>query len=567
MLNKLTVKNVALIESAEIDFTKGFNVLSGETGSGKSVILESLNFVLGAKADKTLIRNGAEECAVSAEFDIENCTAVYDVLDEFGFDKDDVLIVTRKFNLSGKNTVKINGNSATVSMVKRLTANLIDVHGQSEHFYLLSATNQLKLIDKFSAADENGLLTKIKDLHEEYRALNKEFTAAGGDETSRLLRLDVLNYQIREIESAEIKEGEFEELTSLKEKLLHREKIVSALSAVKSGIEDEGGVSDVLSNTVRTLNGISSLGDEYSAVAERLDGAYAEIDDVLSSVSVLLDDLGYSEYSIDEVEDRLGTVKTLFKKYGGSFDGVQEFLTTAKAEKEKLENFNVYAANLQNKISEIQKELYGLYSNLSEKRKKSAKIFAENVQSELKELGMTKARFYVDFADVPSFENCKFDSVSGFDTVKFMFSANSGEQPKPLSDVISGGEMSRFMLAVKAQTAKYNEISTFIFDEIDAGISGEIAWVVAKKLALISHSVHVIAVSHLPQIASFADNNILILKTEFADKTVTSVKTLDNDGKIAEIVRLSGGATDSASAVEHAKTLIAKAEEIKVALD
>ena len=566
MLNKLTVKNVALIESAEIDFTKGFNVLSGETGAGKSVILESLNFVLGAKADKTLIRNGAEECAVSAEFDIEGCNAVYDVLDEFGFDKEDVLIITRKFNLSGKNTVKINGNSATVSMVKRLTDNLIDVHGQSEHFYLLSSTNQLKLIDKFSAAGESGLFAKIKDLHEEYKELNKEFTAAGGDESSRLLRLDVLNYQIKEIESAEIKEGEFEELTALKEKLLHREKIVSALSAVKSGIEDEGGVSDVLSNAVRTLNGISALGDEYSSVAERLNSAYAEIDDVLSSVSALLDDLGYGEYSIDEVEDRLGTIKNLFKKYGGSFDGVQEFVDKAKAEKEKLENFNVYAANLQAEITRIQKELYGLYGNLSEKRKKSAKIFAENVQSELKELGMTKARFYVDFANVPSFENCKFDSINGFDTVKFMFSANSGEQPKPLSDVISGGEMSRFMLSVKAQTAKYNEISTYIFDEIDAGISGEIAWVVAKKLALISRSVQVIAVSHLPQIASFADNNILILKTEFIDKTVTSVKTLDNDGKTAEIARLSGGAAGSASAVEHAKTLIEKAKEIKNAL-
>ena len=547
MLNKLTVKNVALIESAEIDFTNGFNVLSGETGSGKSVILESLNFVLGAKADKTLIRNGAEECAVSAEFDIEGCTAVCNILDEFGFDKDDVLLITRKFNLSGKNTVKINGNSATVSMVKRLTDNLIDVHGQSEHFYLLSSTNQLKLIDKFTASDENGFLTKIKDLHDKYKELNKEFTAAGGDEASRLLRLDVLNYQIKEIENADIKESEFEELTALKEKLLHREKIVSALNAVKSGIEDEGGVSDVLSNAVRTLNGISGLGDEYSDVAERLNGAYAEIDDVLSSVASLLDDLGYSEYSIDEVEERLGCIKNLFKKYGGSFDGVQEFLKTAKVEEEKLENFNVYAANLQNEIFKIQKELYELYTDLSEKRRSSAKIFAENVQAELKELGMTKARFYVDFAEIPSFENCKFDSENGIDTVKFMFSANSGEQPK-------------------AQTAKYNEISTFIFDEIDAGISGEIAWVVAKKLALISCSVQVIAVSHLPQIASFADNNILILKTEFADKTVTSVKTLDNDGKIAEIVRLSGGTADNAFAVEHAKTLIAKARDFKTML-
>ena len=448
-------------------------------------------------------------------------------------------------------------------MVKRLTDNLIDVHGQSEHFYLLSAAHQLKLLDKFADTDENSLIFNIKNLYDKYKNLTREFAAAGGDENSRFLRLDVLNFQIREIETADIKEHEFEELAAIKDKLVHREKIVTALSAVKSGIEDEGGVSDVLSNAVRMLNGILSLGSEYEDVAERLNGAYAEIDDVLSTVSALLDDLGDSEYSLEEIDERLSLVKNLFKKYGGSFEELQQFLINAKTEREKLENFNEYAVDLQKRISDIKNELYAFYVKLSEKRRNSAKIFAERVLSELCELGMTKARFYVDFNDMPLFDDCKFDSANGFDCIKFMFSANSGEPAKPLSDVISGGEMSRFMLSVKAQTAKYNEISTFIFDEIDAGISGEIAWVVAKKLAEISRSTQVIAVSHLPQIASFADNNILIVKTESLDKTSTTVKTLDKEGKIAEIVRLSGGTVDVASAVEHAKTLIKKAFDFK----
>ncbi len=563
MLTKLSIKNVALIESAEIDFTKGFNVLSGETGSGKSVILESLNFVLGAKAEKTLIRSGADECAVTAEFETENNSSVSEILDEFGFENEEFLIITRKFSQAGKNVVKINGNSATVSMVKKLTSVLIDVHGQSEHFYLLNTANQLKLLDKFANTNENGLSDNIKTVYDNYKNLNKELNAAGGDEASRLIRIDILSYQIKEIESADIKENEFEELTALKDKLVYREKIISALTAVKGGISDEGGVSDILSNAMRGINGISAFGKEYEEVAERLDGAYAEIDDILSSVNGLLDDLGYSEYSLDEVNERLGVIKNVFKKYGGDYESMRKFFADAVAEKEKLENFNEYAEKLQDKIEKVKAELYALYVKLSEKRRETAKIFANNVLKELTELGMNKARFFLEFTDMPLINDCKFDSANGFDSVKFMFSANNGEPVKPLSDVISGGEMSRFMLSVKAQTAKYNEISTFIFDEIDAGISGAIAWVVAEKLAKISLAVQVIAVSHLPQIASFADNNILIVKTESDDKTVTTVKTLDEKGKIEEIIRLSGGTVDDVSAFEHAKTLITKAEEFK----
>ena len=314
MLNRLAIKNVALIESAVIDFTAGFNVLSGETGSGKSVILESLNFVLGAKADKTLIRSGETECFVSAEFGVLS-DAVLSVLDEFGFEKDEVLIIGRKFNLSGKNTVSINGNSATVSMVKRLTALLIDVHGQSEHFYLLNAANQLKLIDKLSGISDGELIIKAKAAYAEYKKLNEELSAAGGDEAARLIKSDVLSYQIREIESAAVKENEFEELTALKEKLLHREKIINALSAVKSAIEDEGGVSDILSNATRALSGISSFGEEYVSLYDRLSSAYAEIDDILSATSDKLDDFGYSEYSLDQIEERLNVIKNLLQRW------------------------------------------------------------------------------------------------------------------------------------------------------------------------------------------------------------------------------------------------------------
>ena len=563
MLTKLIIKNVALIESAEIDFKSGFNVLSGETGSGKSVILESLNFVLGAKADKSMIRNGAEECTVSAEFDICDNSAVFTVLDEFGFEREDLLIITRKFALSGKNSVKINGNSATVLMVKKLTALLIDVHGQSEHFFLLNNANQLKLLDKFAGVPDNAVYEEIKKTLDELKIVNKEIAKIGGDESSRLIRLDVLNYQINEIEQSAVKENEFEDLSAIKDKLLHREKIITSLSSVKSSIEDEGGISDILSNTTRSLSTIAGFGKDYADIADRLDAVYAEVDDIASVIGAFLEDLGYCEYSLDEVDSRLTVIKNLFKKYGGDYDSLCKFLENAETEKQKLDNYNELFIKLNDKSLKHRKSLYDLYVKLSDIRRRSAQTFANNVLVELKELGMNNARFYVEFSDLPSFDDCRFESANGIDDIRFMFSANSGEPAKPLSDVISGGEMSRFMLSVKAQTAKYNDISTFIFDEIDAGISGSVAWIVAEKLVKISTSVQVIAVSHLPQIASFADNNILIEKTEYADKTVTAVKTLDKDGKIAEIARLTGGDTTSELSLNHALSLIQKANEFK----
>ena len=420
MLNSLVIKNVALIESAKIDFTAGLNVLSGETGSGKSVILESLNFVLGAKADKSLIRSGETECVVSAEFGLLS-DAVYGVLDEFGFEKDELLIITRKFNISGRNTVSVNGNFATVSMVKRLTALLIDVHGQSEHFYLLNAANQLKLIDKLSGVQDGELILKAKSAYAEFKKLTEELSAAGGDEAARLIKSDVLSYQIREIETADVKENEFEELTAIKAKLVNREKIINALSAVKSGIEDEGGVSDILSNAARLLNGISALSDEYSSLSDRLSGAYAEIDDILNAVSDKLDELGYSEYSLDRIEERLGIIKNLFKKYGGDYGALVNFYDDAIAEKERLDNFAEYAEKLQNKISDAQKELYSIYLELGKTRRNYAVIFAKNVLKELAELGMTKSQFFIEFNDIPAFNDCKFNGYNGFDEVSFMF--------------------------------------------------------------------------------------------------------------------------------------------------
>ena len=560
MLQQLLIKNIALIDCAEINFTKGLNVLSGETGSGKSVIIESLNFALGAKADKTLIRNGENECFVQAVFDVSKNLLVKDIFEDFEYEVEDDLIITRKFTIDGKSTIKINGNTANASMLKRFTSALVDVHGQSEHFNLLKTSNQLSLIDKFGGQEIATLKEKIKEEFTQYKDVKTQLNQLGGDEQQRLIRLDILTYQINEIEKAELKDNEEDDLLTIKEKLKHQEKIVTALNAVKSAVSSEGGISDILSNVVRISDSITDFGDEYLSINERLNSIFAEIEDVGDTTNSLIEDFDFSEYNINEIEDRLEIIKSLKKKYGGSIPEIYQFFENAKEEKEKLENFNQLNEKLLIEKEKIESKLYTLYLELHNLRKVYTERFSLNILAELKELGMPKAQFLINFNQAPSQEDCKFDSANGIDELEFFFSANLGEPLKPLSQVISGGEMSRFMLAIKAQTAKYNQLSTFIFDEIDAGISGVIAKVVAEKFVKISKDAQIIAISHLPQISVMADNNLLIKKTEGDDKTVTSVVQLSKDDKIIEIIRLVGGDINSKSAIAHAEDLIKTAQ-------
>lgn len=563
MLVRLSIKNVALIDNAQIEFSDGLNVLSGETGSGKSVIIDSLNFVLGAKADKSIIRYGENECSVTAEFNLPSDSPIYEIFDETGIDREETLIVTRKFTSDGKSSVRINGVSVTIGMLKKFTSLLVDVHGQSEHFSLISEKNQLGLLDKFGGASIENEKSLIKTDFDEYKNVTARLNELGGDEGTRLTRLDVLNYQINEIESAELKEGEEDELLSLKQKIQFREKIFYALDSVSRSFSAEGGASDALSNSLKILSGITDYASEYGNLYERFFSAYAELEDVAETASSLLEEVDGDEIDADYVENRLEEIKKLKKKYGSDFSEISCFLERAKEERDKLENFNETAALLLDKKATLENKIYDEYVKLSDARRASAKVFSSNVLNELKTLGMKNASFEIEFNESPSREECKFVSVNGFDSVVYKFSANSGEPAKTLAAVISGGEISRFMLAVKAQTAKFSDVSTFIFDEIDAGISGKTANVVAEKFADIAEGVQVIAITHLPQISAMGDVNLLIEKTEENGRTLTRVKSLDLNEKIAEIVRLSGGGELTDIAVKRAVEIISVANDYK----
>ena len=556
MLERLVIKNIALIDSADIAFGAGLNILSGETGSGKSVILDSLNFVLGSKADKNMIRYGEAEAYVRGEFTVAPQSAAVKALEELDIESDGEIIITRKYSADGKGNIKINGNTVTAGMLKTVSQHLVDVYGQSEHFALLSEANQLSVIDglcgELAADIKNALSILISEKRECLRRLKQ----LGGDSAERARRLDLLSYQIKEIDAAELRDGEEEELIAKRRIIENTEKIASAVSGSLGAIDGDGGVSDGISAARRLMANVSEYGDDYSSVSDRLDAVLAELQDIADMLSDMADGLEFDEADARRVEDRLDLIRNLKKKYGATVEEILAFRAKAGEEYDLLSDSEAVAEKLTKRLEELDESIFGECVKLTELRKNSAESFCRDVESELKSLNISGARFEVSFDEYEK-SSANLTSVNGSDKVKFMFSANKGEPLKPLNKVISGGELSRFMLAMKACLKDLNGISTYIFDEIDAGISGITARSVAEKFMDIAKNTQIIAVSHLPQICAAGDKNFLISKAEQNGGTVTSVREIVGDAKIAEIIRLTGGG-ETEAARQHAAELIAQ---------
>ena len=554
MLNRLSIKNVALIDSAEIEFDCGLNVLSGETGSGKSVILDSINFVLGSKADKSMIRYGESEALVKAEFLVGENDAVKNILTEFDIECDDCVVISRKFGVDGRGSIKINGESATAGMLKAVSQHLVDVHGQSEHFFLLNTANQLKVIDLLAGDSVSNDKIALSKLIADKKALKEQLKTLGGSDFEREQRIDVLTYQINEIDKADVKVGEFDELKERQNVILNAEKILISLNSIKQIFEEDNCCNDLISQAVRQASTLTSIGEEYDKIADRIADFQAEADDIVDEVSSLADEVSFDEEEAQYVEERLTLIKSLIKKYGGSEEAILEFRDKAEKELDTLVNSVDNIKNINVQLEKIDKDIFSLCQNITKSRKTVAQTFCNGVEKELATLNIPHAKFVVNFNEY-SFDNANLNSANGADEIEFMFSANKGEPLKPLNKVISGGEMSRFMLAIKTKVKDVNGISTYIFDEIDAGISGFTANAVAEKFLKIAGGTQIIAVSHLPQICAASDAQFLIYKTETGEKTYTRVKRMSNDEKIEEIIRLTGNVSTDA-AREHAKELI-----------
>lgn len=562
MIKSLSVKNIALIQSAEIKFDKGLNVLSGETGSGKTVLIDSINFVLGAKADKTLIRHGESECLVEAVFDISDNLSLQNELKELDVEFDDDLIIKRKYTIEGKGDIKVNGETMNTSMLKRITQYLVDVYGQSEHYSLLKNSNQLKVVDLFGKNKIAPILKDISPIVSELKSIEKEISSMGGSKQDRAMRIDILSYQIKEIKDASLKIGEEEELIETRNLMKNSEKIANSLSEAYASFSSDNAAIDALSTAKSALATISGLSEEFSSYYDRIESLIIEADDLSSTISNNLENLNFDEQLAIDTENRLDLIKSLKKKYG---DTVEEILAYAEKTDEELDNLKNYESKVEeltNRKQKLEGELLLLYNKLTQVRKATAEDLSAKIKQELQELGMKSANFVADIKQNEFGENLPVSS-NGIDEAEFLFSANLGEPLANMSKIISGGEMSRFMLAMKVVTSEFGDAGTFIFDEIDAGISGKVAETVAQKFAKISINTQIVTISHLPQIVSMSDTSFLIAKSENVGRTVTNVTKLNENDKVLELVRLTGASASSDVAVLNAKEMIQKATEIK----
>ncbi|MBQ3754611.1 MAG: DNA repair protein RecN, partial [Clostridia bacterium] len=492
MISELSIENIALIDKLELQLKSGLNILSGETGAGKSIIIDSLNFVLGERADKSLIRYGADYAVVQAVFENYMTPAISWYIDDFGLDADDVLIIRRKMSVDGKNECRINGRAVNLSVLRGLTALLVDIHGQHEHQSLLNPSNHLGLLDSIGGDKVVALRGEVGEAYDKYVDVLNQL-ADFGDKDERERRLDILAFQIGDISEADVKEGEEEELLAARKRIRNMEKILTALETAKSTLEGyEGtGVSAALKNASANLGSIVDFDEELPDIQERLLSCKAEIQDISDTLSEKVDQLGFDARSADKLEERLDIVRAILRKYGGSFEAVQKFYEEANAEFDMLDNADETVAKLEKELGVASKNLLEKAEKLTKLRQDTAKSFEKSILKELGDLGMSGSTFEVK---IESTDNVRGIDRDGADTVEFLISPNVGEPLKPLAKIISGGEMSRFMLALKNIVAKIDGIGTMVFDEIDTGISGNISAVVSEKMCNISRNRQVIAV-------------------------------------------------------------------------
>lgn len=562
MLEKLNIKNVALIKSLEINFQSGFNVILGETGAGKSIIIDSLNFALGSKADKTLIRAGEETMAVSALFvDVSN--NVKSILCGFGLDESDEVLLSRTYSQTGKGEARINGEIVAISMLKQIGEALVDSYGQNESIALLKQKNHLEILDLYKPKDEIQVKEEIQGLIQKLNELNLKIKKLGGDEASRERQIDLLSFQTNEIENANLQENEDEILEEKLKKLSNSEKIMEAISSAYELLENENGAIATLKQSLNNLRSVERYDDKIEILSQKLDEFIINIDELGEEIYSLSNDYDFNENELNQMIERRDVLDSLKRKYGGSLENVLKYLNDASEELEMLKNSKDILNSLENDKKKLLEVAAEKFNELGKIRRAHALEIEQKLTTALAELGILKAQFKVNFFPiVRSIEEVETFSLNCMEDVEFLFSANLGEELKPLAKTISGGEMNRFMLAFKNIIADINGPSTLIFDEIDSGISGKVATQVAEKIAKLSKTYQVICISHLPQVASMGDCFFFVSKANDGERTQTSIKMLSNEEIAFQIALLTYGSVDDKK-LELTREMLALNKEIK----
>ncbi len=547
MLSLLHIENIAVIERSDISFDPGFNVLTGETGAGKSIIIDAISAILGERAYRDMIRTGANKASVRAVFtDVPHL----EWFAENGVEYDPETVIQREIYLDGKNICRVNGNLVTVSILRKLGIQLINIHGQHDSASLFDEANHLRYLDDF--AENSGIRQQYAERFGAVEQIRRQIERLNMDESEKLRRMETLRYQIAEIERSELEPGEDEALEGRRKVLQNAEKISDAMNdAVENlyGSDDSDGAVSMLMSAERALARIAKFDDSIAALHEKVSDLMYQVQDAAEEARDARDELSYSAGELDEIESRLDVIHKLRRKYGATCEDILAFLAQARKELDEIEFADDMVERLKKKLSKAEKEAWDAAYALRDSRKKAAAMLAQRILTELSQLDMPRVQFSCEFTELELTGN-------GADAVAFYMSANAGEALKPMSKVASGGELARIMLAMKNVLAEQDRVNTLVFDEVDTGVSGRAAQKVAEKLRSVARNKQVLCVTHLPQIAALGDTHMLIAKSERDGRTFTTVTPLDLEGRKQELARIIGGANITETTLKSAEEML-----------
>lgn len=557
MLIELHIKNIAIIEEVNIEFGGGFNVLTGETGAGKSILIDSINLAIGGRANRELVRTGAEKATVDAAFEVSPSGADY--LEGFGVEAEDgIIVLSRELSADGKSKSRINGRIVPLSVVKEVGAKLIAIHGQMDNRGLLQPRNHIDFVDKY--ANNSELLAEYRVRYNKVKKIKQRLNEIATDETEKERRLDLIKFQMNEIESANLTPGEEEELEKKREMFQNLETIVNGTSAAYEnlyGDMNNTSAYDLLSDAVMNLEKAATHDESLNENLETLNSVVADLEDVAHNLKSYLDAVDYESGEIEYVEDRLSVIYDLKRKYGASIEAILEFYDNISKQANDITNMDEIIAELKEELSVEEEAMKISAEKLTQSRIAAGKKLSSKIMQELADLDMNKVKFDVRI-DKTDF------NINGSDDLEFIISTNPGEGMKPLSKIASGGEMSRIMLAIKSILSDSDDIETLIFDEIDTGVSGRAAQKIAEKICMLSRNRQVLCITHLAQIAGMADTHFKIEKDVSRETVCTSVSKLNEDERKEELARIIGGVTVTDLTLQAAEEMLNLAEELKV---
>ena len=547
MLSLLHIENIAVIEQADISFDKGFNVLTGETGAGKSIVIDAISAILGQRAYRDMIRTGTSKASVRAVFTkVPN----FPWFEENGVEYDEETVIQRDIFLDGKNVCRVNGTLVTVAILHKLGIQLINIHGQHDSASLFDEENHLRFLDAF--ADNGALLADYREKFAAVSELRRQIDRMTMDEGEKLRRMETLKYQISEIEKADLKSGEDEVLEQRRKLLQNSEKLSQGLEEASEALlggDDSDGAAALLAQAAYALSRIARYSDDYTGFQERLTDLKYQVQDIADEVRDSLDELSYSADELETIEARLDIIHRLRRKYGADCDEILAYLDKAQKELDEIEFADDRVEQLKKKLAKQEKQAWDAALALRKNRQEQGTVMAEKILSELSQLDMPRVQFQCRLRETEL-------TSEGADAVAFYLSANAGEDLKPLSKVASGGELARIMLSMKNVLAEKDAVDTLIFDEVDTGVSGRAAQRIAEKLKSLASHKQVLCVTHLPQLAALADTHMLIAKSEHDGRTYTTVTPLDRKGRAMELARIIGGTNITETTLKSAEEML-----------